>query len=159
MPCSHISGSEHSITTRYFVSHIRLWYSHKICNIIRWHVLSKSLYIYTYPLTLFRWSSSQNCTFTPIHFVCHARSAGVWMMGCQPSCSSVSPHHDHMDLEMDSEAIIERVWICTWRLWSCTLGGHNRANLEAVTLRVWRYTWMLWYSEFGEALGSRDCAN
>jgi len=48
MPYSHTSGSEHSTTTRHFVGHIRLCYSHKICYIIIWHVLSMSLYIYTY---------------------------------------------------------------------------------------------------------------
>jgi len=37
--------------------------------------------------------------------------------------------------------------ICTWRLWSCNLGGHNqrtlKITLEAVIERVWRCTWRL----------------
>jgi len=41
-----------------------------------------------------------------------------------------------MNSEMHLEAVIERVWICTWRLRSSefgdALGGHNRANLQAV---------------------------
>jgi len=37
---------------------------------------------------------------------------------------------DRVNLEMHSEAVIERVWRCTWRPWSCELGGRNRASLE-----------------------------
>jgi len=48
MPYSHTSGSKRSTTTRHFVCHICLCYGHKICYIIIWHVLSKSLYIYIY---------------------------------------------------------------------------------------------------------------
>ena len=43
-----------------------------------------------------------------------------------------------MSLEMDFEAVIERVW-------RYALGGHNRESLEihleAVIERVWRCTW------------------
>jgi len=42
--------------------------------------------------------------------------------------------HDQATLEMDLEAVIKRVWRCTWS--DCT-------NLEAVIWRVWRYTWAL----------------
>jgi hypothetical protein len=35
-------------TTRYFIDHIGVCYGHKIRNIIIWHELSKSLYIYTF---------------------------------------------------------------------------------------------------------------
>jgi len=49
--------------------------------------------------------------------------------------------------EMHLEAMIERVWRCTWRLRSSelrdALGGHDRANFQAVIERVWRYTWRL----------------
>jgi hypothetical protein len=48
VPYSHTSGSKGSITTRHFVDHIGLCYSHKISHIIIWHELSMSLYIYTY---------------------------------------------------------------------------------------------------------------
>jgi len=47
VPYSHTCGSEGSITTRHFINHIGLCYSHKVRYIIIWHVLSKSLYIYT----------------------------------------------------------------------------------------------------------------
>jgi len=63
---------------------------------------------------------------------------------------------DRVNSEMHLEAVIERVWICTWRLRSRdlrdALGGGDRASLEihleAVIERVWRY-----------ALGAHDCAN
>jgi len=48
MPYSHTSGSESSTTTRYFIYHIFLCFSHQICYIIIWHVLPKSLYIIEY---------------------------------------------------------------------------------------------------------------
>ena len=45
---SHTSGSSGSITTRHFINHIVLCYSHKIHNIIIWLVLFKCLKIYSY---------------------------------------------------------------------------------------------------------------
>jgi len=51
---------------------------------------------------------------------------------------------DWVNLEMHSEIVIERVWLCPCRPWLCELGGRNRASvemhLEAVIERVWRYT-------------------
>ena len=44
------------------------------------------------------------------------------MMACLQSSSSVSPHRDQVNLVMHSEAAIERVWRCTWRLYSSDLG-------------------------------------
>jgi len=46
VPYSHSIDSYGSITTRPFVYHIRLCYSHRIFCIIIWHALFKSLYIY-----------------------------------------------------------------------------------------------------------------
>jgi len=81
-------------------------------------------------------------------------------------------HGDRVNSEMHLEAVIERVWICTWRLRSSefgdALGGHNRANLHCVIDRVWRYTsrprlselrrctWRPWSSEFGDVLWGCD---
>jgi hypothetical protein len=48
VPYSHTSGSQGSITTRHFIDHIGLSYTDKIHHIIIWHVVSKSLYIYTF---------------------------------------------------------------------------------------------------------------
>jgi hypothetical protein len=47
MPYSDTSDSQRSTTTRHFGCHFRLCYSHTICYIIIWHVLSKALCIYT----------------------------------------------------------------------------------------------------------------
>jgi len=49
---SHTQGS---ISTRHFVYHIRLCYSHKIRYLIIWHALFKYLYIYTYGQSGQRW--------------------------------------------------------------------------------------------------------
>jgi len=49
---SHTQGS---ISTKYFVYHIRLCYSHKIRYLIIWHALFKYLYIYTYGQSGHRW--------------------------------------------------------------------------------------------------------
>ena len=89
-------------------------------------------------------------------------------MRCAAQCwrwvvSIISPHHDRVNWEMHSEAVIERVWTYTWRLWSSkfddALGGRDRATLDAVIVQVQRYTRRLWWSEFGmhlEAMIERD---
>ena len=63
---------------------------------------------------------------------------------------------------MHCQIVIKWVWRCTWRPWSCELGGHNWAtsemHLEAVIEQVWRYTWMPWSSDFGDALAGYDRA-
>jgi len=70
---------------------------------------------------------------------------------------------DWVNSEMHLEAVIEWVWSCTWRPWSCELAGHNRASLEihleGVIERVWRCTWRPWSREFGDALAGRDWAS
>ena len=56
---------------------------------------------------------------------------------------------DWARLEMHLEAVIERVWRCTWKTTLCqlrdALGGHDRASLEmdleAVFEGIERYTW------------------
>jgi hypothetical protein len=50
MPYSHSSGSEGITTTRHFVYHICLCFTHKIRYIL-WPVLSKAPYIYSYGYT------------------------------------------------------------------------------------------------------------
>jgi len=63
---------------------------------------------------------------------------------------------------MHLEAVIERVWRCTWGPCSCDLGGRNRTSsethLQAVIERIWRYTCRLCWSEFGDALAGYDRA-
>jgi len=71
--------------------------------------------IRAYPLTLFLHSPSKNRYFSRVPFRCHVRSGGVLRMGCLPSSSTISPHHDRVNSEILSEAMIEQVWICTWR--------------------------------------------
>jgi len=71
--------------------------------------------VVSYLLTLILHSSSQNRSVSRIPFGCHARCGGMLMMGCLPSSSTVSPHCDRVNSEMHSEAVIERVWRCTWR--------------------------------------------
>ena len=96
----------------------------------------------SYSFTSFLPSPSQNRSFSWIPCGYHARCGGVLLMGCLPSSSTVAPHHDRVNLEMHSEAVIERVWRYTWRPsssefgdsfwwpWWCELGSRNRASLE-----------------------------
>ena len=43
-------------------------------------------------------------------FLRHARCGGVVMMGCLPSSSTFSPHHDRVNIGMHSEAVIVQTW-------------------------------------------------
>jgi len=64
---------------------------------------------------------------------------------------------DRVNSEMHLEAVIERVWICTWRLRSSELGDalgdvdrvNSEMQLEAVIERVWRCTWRPCSCELG----------
>ena len=55
--------------------------------------------------------------------------------------------------------MIERVWRCTWRPWSCELEGCDQARLEmqleAMIKRVWRCTWRPWLCK----LGAHNCVS
>ena len=83
-----------------------------------------------------------------------------------------------MNSEMQLEALIERIWRCTWRPRLSEhgdgLGGHNRASLESThrpgssKLREalegdnrvsWRCTCRPLSSEFGDALGDYNRVN
>jgi len=72
-------------------------------------LINKSMYPYSYP-------SAQD----------------LWT-GCKRWLSAIrgAPENDDRVIsELHSEAVIEQVWTCTWRPWSCELRGHNRATLE-----------------------------
>jgi len=67
---------------------------------------------------------------------------------------------DRASVEMDLEAVVERIWRYTWRPWSSELRDALRdpdrasvlMHLEAMNMR----TWTPWSSEFGRVLrGSR----
>jgi len=79
------------------------------------------------------------------------------------SVTPVSPSNPRRCLIMYLEAMIERVWRCTWRPWSSAfgdaVGGRDSANLETVILRVYRYTWWLWLSKCVDALGGHNWAS
>ena len=64
-----------------------------------------------------------------------------------------------MNSEIHWEAVVERVWRCTWRPrlseLRAALGGRDRSSLEmhweAIIERVLRCTWRPCSSEFGDA--------
>jgi len=64
-------------------------------------------------------------------------------------CGDALGGRDRSSMEMRWEAVIERVWTCTW--------GQDRVNSEmhseGVTERVWRCTCRVWSSEIGGVLG------
>jgi hypothetical protein len=82
-------------------------------------------------------------------------------------CIYVSIELPIYNSEIHSEAVIERVWRCTWRPRSselrAALGGRGRVNsemhLEAGIERVWRCTWRLRSTELRDAHGGRDRAS
>jgi len=67
---------------------------------------------------------------------------------------------------LNLEAVIERIWTCTWMSRSSelrdALGGHERANLamhfETVITRVSWCNWRSWLSEFRDTLRGSDQA-
>jgi hypothetical protein len=63
------------------------------------------------------------------------------MMGCLPSSLTVSPTRDQVNLEMHSEAVIERVWRPESSEFGDTLGGCDRASLEMHLEAVIEGTW------------------
>jgi len=79
----------------------------------------------------------------------------------------VSPYTSRRSLMMYFEAVIERIWRCTWRLRSTeprdTLGGRDRATLEIhlETALEWTQRCTLWpgFSEYGDALGDQHRVN
>ena len=103
----------------------------------------------SYPLTLLLCSSSQIPSFLRIPFGCCETCGGVWMLGCQPSSSAISPHHDYVNSEIYLETLIDKVWGCTWKWRSSwlrdALGGCDwtslEMHLEAMHEQVWRCTW------------------
>jgi len=74
---------------------------------------------------------------------------------------------DWVNSEMHWEAVIERVWRCTWRPRSSelrdALWGRDRASLEMQLETEIEWTlgciWRPWSSELGDALGNRDRAS
>jgi len=81
------------------------------------------------PLTLFLRSSwRENCSFSGIPFRCY-------------ESSTVAPHPNLENLGIYLEAVIKRVWRCTWRPLSGeprdSFRGCNRANSVAMILRTW----------------------
>jgi len=106
----------------------------------------------SHPLCLSSLRQNRSCSWIPIR--CRERSTG-------------SPHHDWVSLEMYFEAMIERVWRCTWRMRRSelrdALGGCNRASFgmhfEAEIKRIQIPNWRPWSSEIGDAHGGRNWVN
>jgi len=108
-----------------------------------WFIMAGYPFISSHPLPTLLELEPLFPTNSPFGY--HARCGGVLMMGCLPSSSTVSPHHDRVNLEMHSEAVIELVWTYTWRLRSSEFGdapgGRDREiHLEDVIERVWTCT-------------------
>jgi len=83
------------------------------------------------------------------------------------SVTTVSTYTHRHSLAIYLEAVIDRVWRCTWRPRSSELrdaqGGRDRPSLEMhlKTEIEWTHwcTWRPWSSEFGHAYGGRDRVN
>jgi len=111
---------------------------------------------------------AHSTSVTPVSPYTHHRSFHVRISVHPPSLlNDILGVRDRSSLEMHWEAVIERVWRCTWRpRWSelrDALGGRDRSSLEmhweAEIEWTQRCTWRPWSSEFGDAQGGRDGVN
>jgi len=73
-----------------------------------WFIMAGYPFISSHPLPTLLELEPLVPTNSPFGY--HATYGGVLMMGCMPSSSTVSPHRDRVNLEVHSEAVIERVW-------------------------------------------------
>ena len=128
--------------------------THGICGLAaggaweQFAVHLKITMVWTQRFTARPWSSNfgdalggRNQASMEMHFVIKWQSRCTWrpwsyeLGGC-----------NRVNLELNLEAVIDRVWRCAWRPWSCmcvdALGCCNRASLEihleAVIDRFWR---------------------
>jgi len=135
------------------------------------NIYSVSLIPPLLPLYLCTPTVAHSTSVTPVSPYTHRRSFHL----CYP-CISVHPPSLFNDIfgvrhwssvGMHWEAVIVRVWRCTWRRrWSelrDALGGRDWLSLEmhweAQMEWTQRCTWRPWSSEFGDALGGRDRVN
>jgi len=158
-------------------------YSHKILYIIIWHVVSKSLHIYTYRDTgITEMDSARGSTYlwdpgVDRHHLIIQNTHSIF-----PSSSSHALMPSFVDLCNlcgSSRTVVKHSYIhaiCVVQhgrgslhiLWPSSklrdaLGGRNRASLEihleAVTERGWRCIWMPWRSEFRDTHEGCDWAS
>jgi len=103
-----------------------------------------SLSLYTSPLPLY------------FHMPGMACARCTWRLWAS-DLGDVLGRCDRARFKTHLEAMIERVWRCTWRPPLCKIGGRIDARLEiyveAVIERVWRCTWKPEWSKIGDALG------
>jgi len=113
VPHSHTSGSLDSITTRYFTDHIGLCYSHNIRYIIIWHVVSKSLYIYTFGDTgITEMDSATNSIYLGDPGVDRHHYTKYTLYLAQ--LHGAPENDDPVNSGIHSDAVIERGWRYTW---------------------------------------------
>jgi len=167
---SHMQGS---ISTRHFVYHIRLCYSHKIRYLIIWHALFRSLNIYTStavsPPSTFRHTSRDIQTGFVRKNGSTSRIQGrKWedmiLPGCENPRNCVDP--DEMKMRWcpstpgSPEYVLPVAQSTSVTPVSPYTSRHaSRMYLEAVMEWVERCTWRPRLSELRDALGVQDRVN
>jgi len=105
---------------------------------MRWCLSTPGSAEYIFPITL-------STSVTPVSPYNHRRSLMMYLI---ERVWDAPGDVDRVNSEMHLEAVIEWIWRCMWRPWSCELAGRNRASLEihlgAVIERVWICTWRQW---------------
>jgi hypothetical protein len=97
--------------------------------------------IFSYSLTHILHSSSQYCCFPWVLFTGHARCNRRLLMGFRSSSAIISPYHDWVNVEINSEAIVMQWWRCTCRPSYTSFAIH----LEAVVELLRNFISRLWF--------------
>jgi hypothetical protein len=96
---------------------------------------------------------------THIHTVC----LNCGYRRCLKAIQGAPDNSDRVNSEIDSAAVIEQVWACSWRPWSInwgdSFGGGNRASLEIHLEAAIERDWRPLSTEFGDALAGHNGAS
>jgi len=127
------------------------------------------------PLTFYLRSMSQNHSFSWKPFGFWQRRGRVFVMSSLWSSSAPSPHHDHVNIGMNLEAMRKLVSRCTSSLklgkvmdanvvfdrvsWERHSGCLDHAYSQNVIVWVLRWIWRPWLSELRDAVLGRDWAS
>ena len=94
-------------STQFVDPHALLQSVHRSTQFV-WFIMAGYPFVSSHPLPTLLELEPLCPTNSPFRY--HAKCRRVLMMGCLPSRSTDSPHHDRVNLEMHSEAVVDRLW-------------------------------------------------
>jgi len=176
VPYIQSSGSSGSISTRHFVYHICLCYSHKIRYLILWHALLKYPTIYTYGQSGHRWWSSiiGGASFRA-QTAFMRKNGSSWRSLARKWADMILPSRDNPPNCLDPDKMKMRWYLSTpgspeyvllvaQSTSSTPVSPYTRCRsltmyLEAMIERVERCTWRPRSNHLRDALGGQDGVN